>query len=174
MGYELVVQVRDLNGVPTGQTKSLKTSSPEDLDSFWSRNSGVKKRGGGRKQSPSKSDKIKKNLIADIDKLKKLQPGWDGQSAKPVNGLILEKSKDIVTSLADAIKFSPKVVPMAGGNFQLEFSSNKTNKELEIEFTDVDTITYLMWDSATGFSEEKSVGTNEIAKIRWCLNWLIK
>ena len=37
---ELVVQIRDAMGVPTGRTKSFITDSPEQLDNFWQRNGG--------------------------------------------------------------------------------------------------------------------------------------
>lgn len=41
--FELVLQVRDNAGNPTGKTKSFVTDSPEELDRYFERNSGMKK-----------------------------------------------------------------------------------------------------------------------------------
>lgn len=41
--YEIVLQVRDHAGNPTGKTKSFVTDSHEELDRYYERNSGTKK-----------------------------------------------------------------------------------------------------------------------------------
>lgn len=41
--FELVLQIRDNNGNPTGKTKSFITDNAEELDKYWQRNNGVKK-----------------------------------------------------------------------------------------------------------------------------------
>lgn len=171
--FELVVQVRDFDGKPTGKTKSLTTNSPEEMDGFWVRNTGAKskkrpKASSGRKQS------IKEKIFKKIDQLVKLEKGWDGRSALPVNNVTAQAGKEVISSLSDLLKFAPNVAPLTSGAFQVEFKSNKTEKELEIEFQDHVCIRYLMWDGSTGFSEEKEIGYNEIWKLRESLQWLMK
>lgn len=50
--FELVLQVRDSLGNPTGKTKSLVTDSAEELDNFFLRNTGSTK-----KKEDKKTDK---------------------------------------------------------------------------------------------------------------------
>ena len=38
--FELVIQVRDAQGNPTGKTKSFLTNKAEELESYYNRNSG--------------------------------------------------------------------------------------------------------------------------------------
>lgn len=42
--FELVLQIRDHNGHPTGKTKSFVTDNPEELETYYNRNSGKKKK----------------------------------------------------------------------------------------------------------------------------------
>ena len=41
--FELVLQVRDHNGNPTGKTKSFVTDQAEELERYYERNNGTKK-----------------------------------------------------------------------------------------------------------------------------------
>lgn len=40
--FELVIQIRDRLGNPTGKTKSFFTDDAEELEKFWERNVGTK------------------------------------------------------------------------------------------------------------------------------------
>lgn len=42
--FELVLQIRDHNGNPTGKTKSFVCDSAEELDKYYERNNGSKKK----------------------------------------------------------------------------------------------------------------------------------
>lgn len=171
--YELVLQVRDFEGRPTGKTKVFTTKNPEELESFWQRNTSAtskKRRRGGKSGKVSLQDQVAR----DIDKLTKLERGWDGHNSVPVNHAIANFGKQVVSAVADLFTFKPRSSPISDGRFQLEFSNSKTNKDLELEFTDSETITYLMFDQKSGFTEEKTLGKNEIWKVRECLQWLSK
>lgn len=54
--FELVIQVRDAQGNPTGKTKSFVTNRAEELESYYNRNSGrLKKK--KKKVEPAATDK---------------------------------------------------------------------------------------------------------------------
>jgi hypothetical protein len=43
--FELVVQIRDNNGLPTGKVKNFVAENPQELELLWNRNSGkIKKK----------------------------------------------------------------------------------------------------------------------------------
>lgn len=55
--FELVIQVRDRLGNPTGKTKSFTTDNAEQLDNFWERNVGTKNKFKDEKQNKKKGSK---------------------------------------------------------------------------------------------------------------------
>jgi hypothetical protein len=55
--FELVLQVRDNNGFPTGKTKSFITDSAEELDKWYERNSGTKKNKKKKKEENKAQEK---------------------------------------------------------------------------------------------------------------------
>lgn len=75
--FEIVLQIRDGNGQPTGKTKSLKSDHANEISNFYDKNciwefdkkSGkMKVRNGGRKRrksSPSKQAKVQQERLID-------------------------------------------------------------------------------------------------------------
>lgn len=55
--FELVIQIRDRLGNPTGKTKSFKTDNAEELDNFWERNIGTKNKFKDEKTNKKKGFK---------------------------------------------------------------------------------------------------------------------
>jgi len=52
--FELVIQVRDNNGLPSGKTKSIQTNDAADLEGFLNKNIGRKKRRSNDTKKKSK------------------------------------------------------------------------------------------------------------------------
>ncbi len=65
--FELVLQIRDHNGNPTGKTKSFVTDSAEELDRYYERNNGMKKVKSKKKKVEKKTDE-KKTEVTTQDK----------------------------------------------------------------------------------------------------------
>ena len=165
--FELVVQVRDSMGLPTGVTKAYATDSGADLENFWERNSGAKKR---RKRSNRKGSGEKQNvrdtIATELDKLTKLERGWDGKSGLPLNYNTCQATLRVIASLTDLIKFKPKISPTSSGGVRLEFSNRRNNTSLDIDMQDQFSMSYLFYDEQTGESEEKQLGINEVTQLR--------
>lgn len=58
--FELVLQIRDHSGNPTGKTKSFVTDSAEELDRYYERNNGMKKVKSRKKKEDKKAVAEKK------------------------------------------------------------------------------------------------------------------
>ncbi len=166
--FELVVQVRNSDGLPTGTTKTITTSKAEELESFYNRNSGTTKK---KKRTRSKKNN---KLLEQINNLSKLEAGWDGPHSKQINSLIIKAAKDLITSMSSLIDISStRIVPVSLGSLQIEVKG-KNNKELELQFLDDQTISYLMWDAENSFNESKEVPLNEVWKIKNLFKWASK
>lgn len=60
--FELVIQIRDSLGNPTGKTKSITTDKAEELDTFLQRNVGTVK----NKNKNEKNIKEEKNNVGNL------------------------------------------------------------------------------------------------------------
>jgi hypothetical protein len=63
--FELVVLVRDNEGLPTGKKKTFVTESPDELELLWNRNSGrVKKK--RKKVNAAKTEKEIQTAVQEV------------------------------------------------------------------------------------------------------------
>lgn len=168
--FELVVQIRDQQGNPTGKTKIYSTESPEEIGSTWERYEVSKRNPSKNKNKKQKS--LREQIKASLERLTKLEKGWDGRGGIPFNYQTYLSALEVVSALVDVIKIKPKVVPSTDGRAQLEFA--KGDKELELEFVDKDTIRYLLWDPKNNITEEFETGAKDIRRLRQALIYLHK
>ena len=172
--FELVIQVRDGLGQPTGKTKTIRSDNQEDLDSFWNRNGGIVVEKKKKRTVRQKEDSLKDRIKNDLEKLTKLERGWDGKDGLPFNSVTYQKALEILAGSHDLIKFKPKIVATSLGSARLEFANRDNQKELDIEFVDEYFVRYYFYDPADNFSEEKQFGSNEIWRVRELLTQLMK
>lgn len=166
--FELIIQVRDSMGLPTGQTKTISSHSGEEIENFWARNGGATKKKRRSRGGKNKNNKqtIKDWIAQELEKLTKLERGWDGANSVPLNTLNKNAALQVIAGISDLIKFKPHIVPLSNGGAQLEFRNTRNNKELEISVEDQFSLTYLLYDETTGESEERKLGINELTKLR--------
>lgn len=167
--FELVIQIRDLDGKPTGKTKTISSDNPEDIGDFWERNSGVKFESEEKKPKKKQLSIIDK-IINRLEKNTKLPKGWDDKNGIPLNYNTYLMAARIVRAIEDLIYFMPRVIATSSGAAKIEFLNKKNEKELEITFHDETTIEYFLYDPKNSFQEEKSIGINEIWKLRDIIN----
>jgi hypothetical protein len=84
--FEIVVQIRDAEGNPTGRTKSYSTDNPDKLAQFWNNMRGRPKR---KKKKKTNHDKLPKGKDAD-----KLAQTIGEETEKKKDGI-----QDIIPSL---------------------------------------------------------------------------
>lgn len=178
--FELVVQVRDNLGQPTGQTRIIKTNSAEELDGFFERHNPDNKK-KKRKKTKKSTNNTANKVLKNITKLKGLKEGWDGNKAKEINVLLLEHAEQVITSIKDLLKFQPKVIALENtemdfnpGGIQLLFQNFKTHKELEINFVHIDYIKCLYFDPSTKGPEEIKIPYAQANKIRSLVQQVIE
>lgn len=163
--FELVLQVRDLTGNPTGKTKVFATDKAEDLDGFLIRNTYVPN--DKKKKRPQKSgDSLSTRIINKLEKNTKLPRGWDEKGGLPLNSMTFMAASQIIKSLEDLLSFMPRIIAMSNGSARLEFQNKKNEKELDIIINDQYSVDYYFYDPKNLFEEEKSIGTNEVWKLR--------
>ena len=171
--FELVLQVRDMSGNPTGKTKNVLTDDPAELESFLVRSCGdvFKEKRGGKNRSEenrkqSKKQDIASFIISKLEKNTRLPKNWDGKDGIPLNYNTFTSASTIIKSIADLFPYKPRVIAMPNGQAKLEFLSNKTERVLEITFFDEYSLEYFYYDPKNNFEEERSIGNNEINKLR--------
>jgi hypothetical protein len=101
-----------------------------------------------------------------LDDLGRLGPNWDGYGAPVIDPAIIGSARQ--WSRAMHFNICPRVVPMAGGNLQLEWHSGP--KILEIEFESPETIHYLKW-LPEKIEEEATFPVSDIEKAAQLLAW---
>ncbi len=72
--FELVIQVRDSQGNPTGKTKSFVTNNPAELELFYNRNSGKVKKKKKKADAATTEKEIKdglKEVESHVEKIRK-------------------------------------------------------------------------------------------------------
>lgn len=72
--FELVIQVRDAQGNPTGKTKSFLTNKAEELESYYNRNSGRLKKKKKKVEAATSEKQITeglKEIAQHIEKIRK-------------------------------------------------------------------------------------------------------
>lgn len=163
--FELVLQVRDANGQPTGKTKVFSTNDPSDLEGFFVRNSSVPTE-RKKKSSQKSNDSIITRIINKLEKNTKLPRGWDDKNGLPLNNNTYLVTAGIIRALEDLITFMPRVIAMSNGSARLEFQNKKNEKELDIIINDQYSMDYYFYDPKNLFEEEKTIGTNEVWKLR--------
>jgi len=118
----------------------------------------------------SKFDLAINNLL---DKIATLERNWDAQGAYPVNPLIIETARELISSLPHRLKNNtnamPAVVPMRKGNLQFEWHDGQRTLEIEIETPS--TIHFLRFHPEAGIEEEDiraATDTNTLVRlIQW-------
>ena len=71
--------------------------------------------------------------LADIERLRRLAPNWDGYGAPVIDPAIIDAAKSFVASLPATCLIPPRVVPMSSGALQLEWHDGPKSLELEFE-----------------------------------------
>lgn len=170
--FELVVQVRDKLGKPTGKTKTISTDSPEELDGFYERyNVASKKK--RKKKAQKSSNNVRNKTLKSLAKLQTLQLDWDGNNAPPINTILLEKAAAFIQSVSDIMRFQPKIIALAEtemehktGGIRIFFQNYSTHKELEVDFVHPEYIKYNFHDPIEKTSLDSAVPTNKSNEIR--------
>src|SRR4051812_12390256 len=68
-----------------------------------------------------------------LNDLGSLPANWDGYGAPVIDRAILEAAQQFIRALPDDLAPRPQVVPMSGGNLQLEWHHGPKILELEFE-----------------------------------------
>lgn len=101
--------------------------------------------------------------------LESLEPGWDSESASPIDREIIEAARRFVRSVPDGIAPRPMVVPLSSGGVQLEWHSGR--RVLELEFESPETVHYLKWDPDHKVEDEDLVSTSESGQLLDLITW---
>lgn len=161
--FELVINVKDNSGRPTGKKKSISSNSGEDLEGFWmrhnpenkNRNNSNKKRAKGRPDTET----VKTILNKKIEKLRTLGPDWDDAGGSAFTESTLETAKSIINNVVDAIKVHTKIIPKNTGEVVIDLSSISPEQSLEISVLE-NQFSYSFWSSSN-----KSVLNQEYSEI---------
>ena len=110
-----------------------------------------------------------REVIEQIEKLKRLEADWNGYGAEPINPRIIESSQQFIRSLHNQLRVLPQVVPMTQGRLQLEWHDG--TRSLELEFESPSQVHYLKWDSSIGLDEEDIVPVADQTRLRELIEW---
>lgn len=71
--FELVIQMKDANGAPTGRKKSFTADTPEKLAEIWNRNNGIQRKRRRKVEAAEKHevDGLIKQTNAYVEKIRK-------------------------------------------------------------------------------------------------------
>jgi hypothetical protein len=105
----------------------------------------------------------------ELDKLSKLPVGWDSYSSPKISDNIIMAGKHFLARLQDKAISSLHVVPISGGSIQFEWQVG--NRELELEFMDPNTISYLKVLNDEPI-EEDQFRFNDFNTSRRIMRWL--
>ena len=75
--FELVVQLKDSQGKPTGRTKSFATDNPEKMDELWHRHGQVTKKKRKKAKAAIEPKDIKEGVEAANEYSKKINKNED-------------------------------------------------------------------------------------------------
>jgi hypothetical protein len=105
----------------------------------------------------------------EIERLRRLEAGWDGYGALPVHADIIQAAKALVRGLSPNIAPRPRVVPLSSGGLQIEWTAG--NVALELEFESPFVIRYLKWNPTAGEPEEQTVPVGESDQVEALIRW---
>jgi len=91
----------------------------------------------------STTDNPFENTLSNLDTIKQLPDNWDSYGSPPLDAKLYNNAKFFLQWIfSQFIIPEPFVVPVAGGGVQFEWQSR--GRELEIEFSEPDSIEYLL------------------------------
>jgi hypothetical protein len=108
---------------------------------------------------------------ADIERLRHLDPNWDGYGAPAIDPAIIDAAKSFVASLPATCLIPPHVVPTSSGALQLEWHDGP--KSLELEFESPDSIRYLQWHPQANVEREESFPMRDKSKSAALIEWFM-
>lgn len=91
-----------------------------------------------------------------IDRLLRLEPGWDSYGALPVSSRAAAAALEVIQDLVSEAILPPSIVPMANGGIQLEWHAS--GMDLEIELMDRWNAVVYFCDLATEKELEANLG----------------
>jgi hypothetical protein len=104
-----------------------------------------------------------------LEDLRRLNAGWDGYGAEPINSATIDAALRVVDQLPASLVDAPQVVPMTRGRLQLEW--HRGNRSLELEFETPERLHYLKWDSDAGIEEEDVFPSSQTQTVVELLRW---
>src|SRR5437660_1662213 len=149
--------------MPDGKGNSMTTRRQVEASPCGPRNEELPAHAGDH--GPEFRDAV----CARLDDLAGLPANWDSYGAPVIDRNILEAARRFIRSLPENLAPCPLVVPMSGGNLQLEW--HRGSKILELEFEDTATIRYLQWHPEPGVEEEDSFPATDINRAVELLQW---
>lgn len=183
--FELVLNVKDRNGNPTGMKKYFGTDTAEDLANHWNRN------GGGFWEDknfekpflfgeiPSREDRPKQNksfdsaraiLLKRISKLSKTNPSRMADGESIISENTIKTASEVVNCIADSIRVKVKIVTNKLGAIILEFNSYLgIEQSLELSILNND-VSYNFWNGSVEDQEHKDYSIFDRVKIRQLVN----
>jgi hypothetical protein len=112
-----------------------------------------------------------KAVYAELDELSQLGPNWDSYGAPAIEPGIIAAARAFIKALPKNLAHRPRVVPMSGGNLQLEWHHG--SKILELEFETPQTIHFLQWHPEAGVEEEATFRATEIERAVDLIQWFM-
>lgn len=110
-----------------------------------------------------------------LRRLAALQPNWDGEGARKIDGRLIAAAREFVSRLPGRIKADvaiPAVVPMRKGNLQFEWHDGPRTLEVEVETPAQ--IHYLKWHPEAGVEEEEILPISDVQAFADLLTWFMK
>lgn len=110
------------------------------------------------------------DVIAALERLRMLAPNWDGYGASAIDGAIIDAAQAWVKRLPMELGFTPHVVPMSTGRFELEWDHK--DKLLQLEFS-VDSIEYYKLCLQAGVEEMETFPITDMDKSVELIRWFV-
>lgn len=108
--------------------------------------------------SPAMTEDTLRKCHDTLNAFAKFDKNWNGYGADPFNSTLLDKAKDIVSTLP----YTPEIFPTARDSIQLEFSTDYGDY---LEFEIFETHTLMYKHMIKGAITEKEISENEISDI---------
>jgi hypothetical protein len=114
-------------------------------------------------------DVLTRRAVLAIQELTRLERGWDGRHAVPVEESVAESAIAFVRQLRSGQLGTMRSVPFADGRLQLEW--DRGERSLELEFANASDAHYLKWDPSEGIEEEGSVSPIRFPALNGLVSW---